>query len=178
MIDNNITTLPVDAIGIARASGIKVLKNSAVGLLTGNESGACFYNYDIDKWYMVYDDEATEGRRRVAIAHELGHIFLGHELTASKYGRTHGARKPKAEEQADAFAARLLAPACVLWGLNLRSAEEIEAACNVSVAVAKRRAERMKVLYARGKFLASSLERMLYMQFEQFINENKENPSI
>ena len=147
LIDNNVTTLPVDLLQIAKTAGIKVIKNTAVGLLSGNESGACFYNYEGVKWFLVYDDEATIGRRRMAIAHELGHIVLGHELTASKYGRTFNSHKPKNEEQADAFAARLLAPACVLWGLSLHTADEIVKVCDISIAEAKKRADRMTALY-------------------------------
>ena len=112
-------------------------------------------------------------RRRVAIAHELGHIFLGHELTAGIYGHTFNSRKPKAEEQADAFAARLLCLACVLRGLDIHTVADIEKVCIISIAEAKKRAERMKLLYERQKFLTSPLERKLFEQFSNYISENK-----
>ena len=77
------------------------------------------------------------------------------------------------ESQADVFAARLLSPACVLWGLNLRTAKEITDICKMSIAEAKKRTQRMKVLYKRQKFLTSPLERKLYEQFIDYIELNK-----
>ena len=71
------------------------------------------------------------------------------------------------------FAARLLAPACVLWGLDLHTAEEISEACNISLQAAGFRAERMKELYRRNRFLTSPLERKLYDQFRDFIEQNR-----
>ena len=178
LIDNVITALPVDLFKIATAAGIKVLKNTDVGMLAGNESGACYYIYANEEWFLIYDDEATTGRRRTAIAHELGHIFLGHEFAEGTYGRTFNSRKPKSEEQADAFAARLLCPACVLWGLGIHTADDIAKICSVSLAEAKKRAERMKLLYERQKFLTSPIEKKLFEQFKSFIEQNKKPAPI
>ena len=173
LIDNGIDSLPVDLLKIAKNAGIKVVKNTDVGLLAGNEIGACFHNYDGEEWFLVYDDEATVGRRRLAIAHESGHIFLGHELTAGTNGNTFNYCKPQSETQADAFAARLLCPACVLWGLNIHTAADIAEICGTSIAEAKKRATRMEVLYERQKFLTTPLERKLYEQFKDYIENNK-----
>ena len=167
LIDYNIAALPVDLLHIAKTAGIKVVKNSEVLVLSGSESGACIF--DGVKWFIIYDDEATVGRRRFTIAHELGHIFLGHELVSGRHGRTINTEKPQSESEADSFAARLLAPACVLWGLNLQTTEEIAKLCNISMAAAKIRAERMKVLYERQKFLTSPLERRAFEQFRSYI---------
>ena len=174
LIDYNITALPVDLLKIANMAGIKVLKNSEVGELSGGESGICLL--DGNTWYLVYDDEATVGRRRFTIAHEFGHIFLGHELLAGYHGRTFNTDKPQSEKEADMFAARLLAPACVLWGLDLHTWDEIAQVCNISMAAAKIRAERMALLYGRQKFLTDPLEREVYEQFKGYI-EQKISPS-
>jgi len=170
LIDYGISSLPVDLLKIANSAGIKIIKNSEVGLLSGNESGACIFDNDI--WYLVYDDEATLGRRRVAIAHEMGHIFLGHEMFLDLRS-TFSSRKPQSEIQADAFASRLLAPSCILWSLDLHTAEEIAEVCSISIAEAKKRAERMVILYERDKFLTSSLEIAVFEQFEGFIIDNR-----
>ena len=53
LIDNNVTALPVDLFKIATAAGIKVIKNTDVGMLAGNESGACYYNYDNEEWFLM-----------------------------------------------------------------------------------------------------------------------------
>jgi Zn-dependent peptidase ImmA (M78 family) len=169
LLDNGITSLPVDLLKIVNATGVKLAKNTVVGLLSGNENASCIL--ENETWHLIYDDEASLGRRRVAIAHELGHIFLGHELSNGNRGRTFIARKPQEESQADAFAARLLSPACVLWGLNLRTTDEIAEACGISIAEAKKRAERMTELYERQKFLTAPLEKKLYEQFKAFIEQ-------
>ncbi|MEG1551166.1 MAG: hypothetical protein RR355_02735, partial [Oscillospiraceae bacterium] len=77
------------------------------------------------------------------------------------------------EIQADIFASRLLAPACVLWGLNLHTADEIMSACNISHSAAQIRAERMAILYSRNVFLQSDLEKKVYSNFSEFINISK-----
>lgn len=61
----------------------------------------------------------------------------------------------------------------VLWGLGLHTADEIAAACNVSPAAARIRADRMKELYTRGRFLSSPLERRVYERFQNFIENNR-----
>lgn len=77
------------------------------------------------------------------------------------------------EQAADRFAADILMPACVLWGLNIHTPEEIARLCNVSMSAATIRAERMEVLYQRNKFLTHPLERQVYAQFGGFIQKNK-----
>lgn len=69
------------------------------------------------------------------------------------------------------FAARLLAPACVLHELQALSAEQIAKVCNISISAAEVRAERMQVLEARNKYYLHPLERQVRQQFEQFIEE-------
>lgn len=150
---------------------MKIVKNSTVNELSGGESGICIF--DGDMWYVVYDDECNIGRRRFTIAHEFGHIFLGHELIEGYRGRTFDTHKPQTETEADMFAARLLSPSCVLWGLNVHSADDIAKLCNLSIAAAKVRADRMAVLYSRQKFLTSPLERQVFEQFKVYI-ENKQ----
>lgn len=172
LIDFKVSELPVNLMKIARKANIKVLKNSSVHELLPHESGASVL--DEEQWYIIYDDENTKRRSRFTIAHELGHIFLGHELTKKGYhARTFDISKPAVEQEADAFAARLLAPACVLWGLNAHTVKEISEICNISHAAAKIRAERMKTLYARNKFLTSTLEKEVYKNFEEYIQRMK-----
>jgi len=171
ILDHNIMSLPVDLLKVAAMAGIKVLKNSEVCLLSGSESGVTIF--DGKSWYLIYEDESTLGRRYITIAHELGHFFLGHELLSGRYGRTFNSYQPKHEEEADFFAARLLAPSCVLWGLDLHTADEIANVCKMSIAEAKKRAERIKVLYRRQKFLTHTLERDVYGQFKRFIEGMK-----
>lgn len=75
------------------------------------------------------------------------------------------------EQAANQFAARLLAPACVLWALGVHTAEDIMELCHISRQAAQFRAKRMEELYRRDKFLTSPLERKVYQRFQPFIQE-------
>ncbi len=172
LIDNNVVSLPVDVIKIANDNGIIILKNSEAQKLSPDETGISIY--DGEQWFIIYDDTvANKGRKRFTIAHELGHIFLGHPLIAGFHARTVGGKLPPTENEANIFASRFLAPACALWGLGLRSAADIAKACEISMESAEIRAERMAELYKRQKFLTSPLEKKVYEQFKDFIEENR-----
>lgn len=173
LIDNKVSSLPVKVNSIATANDITIIKYSDVDhrRLSDGESGVtCFAGDDI---YIIYRDTEPVERCRFTIAHELGHILLGHRLIGDRLSRKFDLTKPESEQEADIFASRLLAPACVLWGLNLHTADEIAAVCNISMSAAQTRAERMQVLYKRNKFLTSSLERQVYKQFEDYIKSKK-----
>ena len=171
LLDCNIRSLPVPIGGICRIYDIDVIDDSC-NYLSKDESGRIVrINSDI---VIVINNTEPKSRCRFSIAHELGHFLLGHlgdDVTQLNRARTEV--KPELETQADVFAARLLAPACVLWGLDLHTAEEISEACNISLQAAGFRAERMKELYRRNRFLSSPLERKLYDQFRDFIEQNR-----
>lgn len=171
LIDFNVTALPVSVLTVADQAGISVLKDSDVRELRIGEVGASILDGDL--WYIIYDDSVSKDRIRFTIAHELGHIFLGHPLVAGYHARTIDTCKPETETQADIFASRFLAPACVLWALDIHTTEDIMRACNISRQAAKIRAERMGILYERQKFLTSPLERKVYENFKEFIEQNK-----
>jgi len=168
LIDFDINCLPVKISYIAKATDIKILKNSKYKMLAKNQIGLSFRQNNV--WYIIYDDTVSTERARFTIAHELGHIFLGHDSLL--YRKTiYDKEKPEEETEADIFASRLLAPACVLWALNLHTAEDISEICGISHQAAAIRAERMKLLYQRNKFLTSPLERKVYKNFRPFINK-------
>ena len=176
LIDTNTQSLPVKTMKIAAHFGIKVVRNSEAELLEPSEYG-CSMVDENGKWTIVYEDSDTRGRTRFTIAHELGHILLGHEIEAG-FGHYRRIRegKPIEETQADEFAARLLTPACVLWALNITSADEIEQICGISHQAASYRAKRMKILVERGKFLTSPLERKVFEAFQPWIEQQKNPP--
>lgn len=122
---------------------------------------------------ILYDSCNVPGRIRFTIAHELGHLALGHLLPGeyTVQNREPSSADNPLEEAANRFAVDLLAPACVLWGMDLHTAEEIEAVCGISSIAAQYRAKRMELLYQRNKFLSSRLEREVYQQFLPFITE-------
>lgn len=157
LIGAKINCLPVKLSQICRHLNIRIIKNSNLNenKLLHAERGRAMY-ISGQHYIIVRDTELIEAQR-YTIAHEIGHIYMG----------------KSSEYEAERFAIDILAPACVLWGLNLHTAEEIATMCEISMASARIRAERMKVLYKRNKFLYSNLERMVYNQFLPFINANK-----
>lgn len=176
LIDCNIKSLPIKINDVIKPYNGKVLFDSKYHELKDGQSGKVIV-IDGNPIIFVNDLETIE-RQRFTAMHELGHFLLGH-LTMYPDGllRAPLRYKPEEETAADVFAARILAPSCVLWGLNLHSAEEISKACRISYTAAEIRAERMELLYQRNKFLTSPLEKELYKRFEDFIRENKKSSS-
>lgn len=173
-----IEELPVDLNKIERHLGVRVysysrsrklLEDTGLAEVAGRVSGLTFYIRD--QPVILYNELEMPQRIRFTIGHELGHIVLGHVQPG---GHTRQNRDPQpgddpVEQAANRFAADLLAPACVLWGLDLHRAEDISQACKISIQAARFRAERMEILYQRNKFLLHPLERAVYQQFEQYI---------
>ncbi len=174
LLDFQIDSLPVDVLKIATTANIHVIKNSLIHDLLPGEHGKAYFNGW--KWIVIYDDLQPTVVSRFTLAHELGHIFLGHHLAYIKYREIQEFQNAgKAEKQADAFAQRLLCPACVLWDLNLHTTEEIAQRCRVDLPIAEKRAQRMKTLYQRNKFLTDPLEKEVYKQFKRRMIHEKQS---
>lgn len=174
LIDNQVSELPLQLSTICRNNGYRLLLDSNSTYLKEDDRGATFLKDE--QWHIVLNAYDSIQVRRYTLAHELGHIFLKHPLRDGKFGRSFGVqREPKSpiEYQAERFAIDILAPACVLWGLKLQTAEEISKVCNISMRSAEIRAERMKLLYQRNMFLSHPLERQVFKQFSKFM-ENKQ----
>lgn len=170
LLDYKIDRLPVKVSNIAKQSGFIILKNSDINELKDRESGKTVYQNG--KFYIIYRDTEIPGRCRFTIAHELGHIFLGHLLINTPACRTFAVRDDN-ESAANVFARDLLAPACVLHELHILSADDISKFCNISLESATYRAKRMYELEMRNAWYLHSLERQVYKQFEQFIKSKK-----
>lgn len=125
---------------------------------------------------LFYDDTKDWRRQRFTIAHELGHYLNGDlsEKPTARNTEPSDSDDPR-ETSANMTACRILAPACVLWHMNITDARGIARLCDISYSAAKWRAERLKTLMARdakyrelyghGCFLMSPLERAVYKQF-------------
>ena len=176
LLDCGVRRLPVDLNEICKQLGVRVRRYADVRRLSDaalQADGLTFFSWG--KPVILYNQDRAPMRIRFTIAHELGHLVLGHVAPGQ---RTTVNREPSStdnptETAANQFAARLLAPACVLWGLDIHTSEEISELCHISQQAAEFRAERMAVLYQRGKFLASPLERRVYEQFLPFIKEGQ-----
>ena len=170
LLDFGIDCLPVRVMSAARQMGIHVVRDSDVRELRPGEAGAGIYNDG--RWIVVYDDTLPADEARLVLAHELGHILMGHEY---KYAdrRFEGGRKLKCEREADMFALRLLAPAFALHELQAFDEKAIASLCQIPKSAAKSRALRMAELEKRGKYYTSGLEKRLRERFEPFISKSR-----
>lgn len=166
LIDFNVNSLPVMVSKIAKTSEIAIIKDSVVGLLKSNKSGITICQNR--KFYIIYNDTENSRRCRFTIAHELGHIFLGHLLINTPEYKTFAIRKGN-ESEANVFARDLLAPACVLHELKSFTARNIADLCNISLEAASYREQRMHDLEARNAWYLHPLEKQVLKQFDDFI---------
>lgn len=168
---NKISELPVSLTTIARNSSVKIIKNSDANELQPDESGISLLIGT--EYFIVYDDVQSKERCRFTIAHELGHIFLGHLSTNIKEARAAVSKRRIIEQEADLFASRLLAPACVLWGLGLKTPAQISKFCGLSYTASKISCYQMQPIYKRNEYTMCDLEREVYGDFKEFIDKNK-----
>ena len=179
LLNTGTRELPVKVSRICRGYGV-TLRSYQVGAPLIRELGLeaqCdisdgFTVRSGNRCYVFYNMEQPPGRVRFTIAHELGHVLLGHlgdgELTV--YNRESSSENAPEEHTANVFASRLLAPACVLHALGAVTPEQIAAVCDISMAAARFRAGRMGMLEQRGKYGASPLERQVLAQFQPYID--------
>ena len=184
LINHGITQLPVKVSDICRANQIKVtsyksgyelIKDCGLVHNTVNSDGFTFGKI------IFYNEQCSIPRQRFTVAHELGHILLHNGQ--SVYNREPSEKDIPIEAEANVFASRILAPACVLWGIGVTSAKQISEICNISMQSAEFRFKRLSELYEREKqfmqeynkscFLMSPLERAVYNQFLDYINKHK-----
>ncbi len=176
LLDFEIDKLPVDIMKIAKAAGVRIVENSTVNELNEGEYGRSYY--DGQTWVIIFDDSQDIVISRFTIAHELGHFFLGHALTHAKYADVQQvSRKPRAEQQADMFALRLLCPACIIKDLDVSSADDIAELCRIPKSWAKVRYDRMKELEGRNKFFTDPLEEKVYNNFSEYLASHSSKKS-
>ena len=173
LIENNVTSLPIVFSGICRTNNIKLMRYVGDEYFADDERGVAYFDNGSPCILVNGNDELCV--QRYTIAHELGHIYLGHLSSGNSCHRLSGTRndpRNSSEYQAERFAMNILAPACVLWALNVRTPKDISELCDISIYDAAIRAERMGRLYKRNKFLSSELEKKVYENFKPFIIRN------
>lgn len=179
LIDCHIRQLPVDIGAICKQCGYKVYSYQSgkqaiaqMGLSNQCNLSDGFTLSHGKNIYIFYNDRCSHGRQRFTLAHELGHIILGHLLEGSytTVNREPSPNDSPEETQANQFAARVLAPACVLYALGATNAEDISRLCDISIQAAKFRAHRLGVLANRGKYFSHPLERQVFAQFTNYLS--------
>lgn len=176
LLENNVSSLPLPLSSICRNNGFILMLDTKGSYLTYSDKGVTFKTPE-GKFCILLNPAYSIPVRRFTTAHELGHIYLKHPMQGGKYGRTFGIQKTATQDpieyQAERFAIGILAPACVLYGLGVHTAEDIAQICGISLSAARIRAERLAVLYQRKNFFASPLEKKVYEAFEDFIKANR-----
>ena len=121
--------------------------------------------------YIFFDSSLPTGRQRFTVAHEIGHLILGHvgRGMATVENREPTGTERAEERQANQFAVRLLAPACVLHEIGAITPEAIRELCGISRQAAEFRADRMQGLERRSRYYSHPLEQQVIKQFESYI---------
>ena len=166
LLREGVCALPVDVLEICRRLGIAVRQYDEPRPDVGDGFSCIVRGVP----YICIWRRQSRRRSRFTVAHELGHILLGHVGKYTLVNREPSPHDDPVEQAANGFAARLLAPACVLWGCGVSSAAEIAALCDISAVAARYRWERMQILLERGKFCTSLVERNVYYCFSDFIS--------
>lgn len=165
LICENINSLPVSTSRLCRNMGIKIKWFQP----SDNNDGFSTIIDGVPHIFVAAD--LFPPRARFTVAHELGHLLLGHIGDRRLVNHEPSVNDNPIECAANSFAARLLAPACVLWGCNVQNADDIMNLCDISRTAAEFRMDRMLILYNRRKFLMSPLERRVYEQFMPFVDK-------
>lgn len=172
LIDCQIDRLPVSVSHITRQMNIglyeyganaKLISGSGLGELL-HASGFAYMDPN-GKMMIFYNEALSRQEIRCTIAHELGHVLLGHMGADAPLGQLLSPADSKLEMEADSFAVRILAPSCVLWGKGAYTAKAISSLCDISMDFAKNRASRMRILRKRNVWLKAPLEQQVYRQF-------------
>lgn len=167
LLNERVCALPVNVSALCRQLGITVRLYEPID----DNSG---YSAVLSGRPVIFVSSSEPVRRqRFTAAHELGHILNGDLGKYELVNREPSPDDNPIEQAANVFASRLLAPACVLWGIGVQSAKEISELCDISMPAAEFRWVRMKELYQRDKFLTSPLEREVFEQFRRFIDGYK-----
>lgn len=162
LIWENVTTLPVKPMALCRSMGIEVVYDENIP--EGMDGYCTILN---GKSFIALDPKLSRQKRRVTVAHELGHILLGHvgDFITLYHNGAHSAQ----EEEADVFATILLSPACVLVGCGVHTPSEIIDLCDIGREEAETRAQNVEELYKRNVLFSLPTEKRVYDQFKDFI---------
>ena len=179
--------LPVDPEALAAQLGVEIHpdpdpgENQRLWTLTRQVQGVCVSLRVRGAWHLfIRDGSLDDSRRRFAVAHELGHLLLGHGTrslapgvrcfdSGDNQGDLIEDPQNMTDYAADIFAIRLLAPACLLHELHVDTSGGIMALCGLPPRAAALRAERMELLNRRNVFYVNRLERQVRDAFRPWL---------
>ena len=170
IIEQGIDTLPVDPFKICDNNGWKYELNYLFaynGLhklddffnkVINIKDGEVFYSPTTNEYKILYNDKNNVPKRiKWTIAHEIGHIVLGHldsQNTSLLHSKMNKNEYKIKEKEADCFAGILLAPPIILYGLGATSVESIHNICELSREASTNRLEYINKYYNYNNFKA------------------------
>lgn len=191
LLENRIQRLPIDPFYIARQKGwgpvncVSLAKQEGykdpLSLLWGQDADILSVN---GSYKIIYNPFIqSRERKRYTIAHEIGHIVLGHfrndKLILSR-GTLSDEEYDVIEKEADFFAAEMLMPIPVVKKMGLQKAEEIQEVFRVSKQAALNREKDLKwwgylkIADELGPELLNRFENYITQHFRRRINQNKD----
>jgi len=167
LMDYGINTIPIDVFDLAKRMKISVAKysdfpdNEQIVLLNGSIDGISYYDDNLKEFRIIYNDSRIHTRIRFTIAHEIGHIVLGHKET-----------KEENESEADFFARSLLVPIPIVLYKGIDIEEIIMEEFDVSYYVACIVSNNIKSRLDSGHKGLKDYEKELLKQFNLYAKEN------
>lgn len=170
LLDAGTTRLPVHLREVAACYGVALFTYSQYAQATETTVAQVAKRFGADgfsqsyfgKPAVFYRECGNLGRLRWTVAHELGHLLLGHLDGRAPDG-------DEADRQADALAAELLCPSGVVAACGSVGQATLARMCDISVAAAGCRLRDI----ARGRGAESPEEQELAVRFVGFITERK-----
>lgn len=115
-------SFPINIFGILEDAGIIVQTLSAFKAHSPENKSSirdakCYYYVEADVYLIIYNENVNEYRIRFSLAHELGHIVLGHlneEVTEISRGGLDDITYYRMEGEANVFAGNFLAPPIII----------------------------------------------------------------
>lgn len=141
----NVQHLPVNVADIVEYYSGKIIFDQDVKVLKPREEARLLI--DDGTPTIIIRPSVSPRRMRFSVAHELGHFLLNHPPDQGQRSRTTKKCRTDQEREADAFAAALLAPACVLISLKITDVNKAADIFRVSREAAKIRINQVKYLY-------------------------------
>ena len=178
LLDQHVTELPVRISKLCGNMGVEIRRFIPA---EGQSDG---HSLIIDgRPRILVSGTCSPQRARFTAAHELGHIINGDVGQWGLVNREPSPDDDPLEQQANVFAARLLAPAIVLRDLGVRSVEDIARICDISRQASEFRWTRLQLLYEREQqflrergyscFGLNPLEREVQRQFAEYVKQHR-----
>ena len=179
LLDDGMEALPFKPLKCLKEMAIKVESYQSLAERKGctvkdiceifkSKDATTLYLAKSKRFIVLYNNAPSQKRINWTLAHELGHIILGHfELLEEKGITTDDLSEELAlllDKEADAFAGEVLAPSFILFTKRCITPAAIMAACNISLTAASIKSSYLSKL---DRYYFSKTEHKLIKVFEE-----------